>query len=452
MKRDNIRLDAISYTGICLDLLWNLGLILLAGITIWLGATGVGKLLYKAEYTASATLVVQEKGNQNTYSSLSMASSMASVFSEVFQSDALRTLITEDVGEEVSGSISCRNIPETNLIVLETKSPDPRQAYLFIHSALKNYEEVSEYVFANASLAIVQEPSVPSAPSNSSSLIGKRYILSLLGMIGMAGVIVLFYLFRYTVKNAEFAADLLDGEIQGVIPFEKKRVGSDGKREKDALLVSLPTVSMRYSEENRKLEARIERHMRRKKLQVLMITSVSENEGKSTVAANIAIAMAEKHKRVLLVDGDFRKPAQYKVFDSEKEGRLSLSDVIQDKDKYEEAIVYNEQSKIWELFQFKKESHPEQYLQSEDLREILEFYREDMDYIIIDCSPTAVATDAEVWMQFTDAVLLVVRQDWSDVRVINDTVDLIWQSGKEFAGFALNAFRYEWFEKKGEKG
>lgn len=72
--------------------------------------------------------------------------------------------------------------------------------------------------------------------------------------------------------------------------------------------------------------------------------------------------------------------------------------------------------------------------------------------MIIDCPPSAVSTDAEVWMKAAESVLLVVREDWSDVRVINDTVDRIWQSGCDFAGFALNAFRQEWFSREQSYG
>ena len=53
-----------------------------------------------------------------------------------------------------------------------------------------------------------------------------------------------------------------------------------------------------------------------------------------------------------------------------------------------------------------------------------------MDYVIVDCSPMAVSSDAEVWINVVDSVLLVVREDGADVRTINDTVDMIWQSGK----------------------
>lgn len=441
MKQERNYLVNFNYIGMCVDILRNTGLIILVGITIWLGSTGVGKLLYTPQYTASATLVVQNKGNQDIYASLSTASSMAGAFSEVFQSDALRTLITEDVGEGVSGSIACSHIPETNLIMLQTTSADPRQAYLFIHSALKNYQSVSEYIFSNASLELVQEPSVPSVPSNASWFLTNRYKLCLLGMAGITGIIVLFYLLRYTVKDSGAAAELLDGEVIGVIPFEKKRIGRK-KEKKKSLLLNSPVVSMKYAEECRKIEAKVEKYLRKNNLQVLLVGSISENEGKSTVAANLALAMAEKHKKVLLIDGDFRKPAQYKVFDM-KDGNApkSLSDFIYEKASLSEVIKYSSHHKIWELFQYYSEEKPAEILQTDRLENLLKTCREKMDYIIIDSSPMAVAADAEMWGRFVDSYLFVVRQDWSDLRVINDTVDLVWESGKDFAGFVLNGFR-----------
>ena len=113
------------------------------------------------------------------------------------------------------------------------------------------------------------------------------------------------------------------------------------------------------------------------------------------------------------------------------------------KASWKEAIVRNKKSGVWELFLYRPLSNLSEILNSDRLDELLKNCRKEMDYIIIDSSPTSVATDAEVWMQLADTVLLVVRQDWSDVRIINDTVDLIWQSSGDFAGFVLNAFHEE---------
>ena len=124
MNQNMFQMDMISKRGLLLSLLRNLWMVVLAGATVWLAVTGVHNLTYKPEYTSSATLVVTVQGSTSAYSSLSVTSSMADVFGQVFQSAALRDRIIEDVGEEIEGTVSCSPISETNLLVLSTTSPD----------------------------------------------------------------------------------------------------------------------------------------------------------------------------------------------------------------------------------------------------------------------------------------------------------------------------------------
>ncbi len=238
-----------------------------------------------------------------------------------------------------------------------------------------------------------------------------------------------------------------------MIPFEKK-TGERGKRKnpKQSLLLNSPLVSMNFAEAVRSAEAKVEYHMRRRHQKVLLVTSITENEGKSTIAANIALALAEKNRKVLLVDGDLKKPAQNKVFEEEEEGRHSVEEVLTGKLNWKEALYFSEKNNIWQMFQFHSVDDSAAALDTVDVKARLDEWKEEMDYIIIDCSPTAVSTDAEIWMGAADTVLLVIREDWADVRVINDTVDVIWQSGRDFTGFILNAFHREWFRAGGEDG
>lgn len=451
MEQELFRLDDINWKGLCMELLRNLWMILLIGISVWLGMTGLHILVYEPEYTSSSTLVVTVKGQSSTYSSLSTAAQMADVFGQVFQSQALRTRITEDAGEEIQGTISCAPIEETNLLVVSASSPDPRQAYLYMNFALENYEEVAENVFTNASLQIVQEPEVPQEPSNTSWFMEWRTLLTAAAMAAMAAVICVMFCLRFTVKTVRSASRKLDGTVRGMIPYEGKGL-LKRKGTKKALLLNSPLVSMDFAEATRKIEAKVEYHMRRKQQKILLVTSISENEGKSTVAANLALALAEKHRKVLLVDGDLRKPAQQKIFEEDGKEKCSLDQVLQGEGSWKEKMYFSPRDHIWELFQDRTVKDPAAVLGQAPLESLAESWKEEMDYVIIDCPPTGVSTDAEVWMKAADSVLLVVREDWADVRVINDTVDMIWQSGCDFAGFALNAFHQEWFSQEQSYG
>ena len=441
MNDQILSLDKASLQGAGWQILKNWWVVLCWMAAMFLGATGVGNLLYTPEYTASSTLVIRMMGT-DAYTSLAQTTQMTAVYSEFFQSEALRNLVSESIGEPVEGSISCTQIAETNLLVLSATSPTPRQAYLFIQAALRNYEQVASYVFSDAVLEVVQEPNVPDAPSNSSFFIRRRPELTLLAGMAAAALIALIYLLRRTVKAAGNASGLLDGTILGTIPFEKKQSLSrrGKKKEIPALLLNSPLVSMDFAESSRRAATRVEAHLRHHKAKVLLVCSVEENEGKSTVAANLAIAIAEHGEKVLLVDGDLRKPAQYKLFDRKGEKRLSLSDVLTGKASLEEVLSRNSKAGFWELFQYESVAQAGNLLAGAKLRQLMEELKDQADVIVIDCPPVAAAADAEIWMHLADTVALVVRQDASDVRVINDTVDLIWKSAGDFAGFLLNAF------------
>ena len=447
MNAERFSLSEISIRGLCEDLLRNAWMIILAAVSLWLLATGWHNLTYQPEYTSSATLVVTTKGSSGAYSSLSLTTQMADVFGQVFQSDALAQRIAEETGEEIGGRISCTPVQETNLLVLKVTSRHPREAYLFINAALKNYEEVAGDVFSNAALQTVQEPQVPASPSNTSLAMRYRYILMLAASAGMAAVIVLMYILRFTVKNPVCAQRQLDGKIRGMIPFERKGTAQRRKNNpKAALLLTSPMVSMDFAEAARRAEAKVEHHMRRRGRKTLLVSSIAENEGKSTVAANIAIALAEKHKKVLLVDGDLGKPAQYKVFEENGKDRISFDQVLRGETAWQEAVHYNERDGIWEMFQFRPMRDAGKLLRENIIAALTEAWKKEMDYIIIGCSPAAVSADAEIWVSAVDSVLLVVREDWADVRVINDAVDMISQNETDFAGFVLNAFHKEWFQ------
>lgn len=442
MKKVGISIDSMPLPGVVRESLKNWWVVLFFALAAFLGSTGIASLTYTPQYTASATLVVRIKGS-DAYTSLTQASRMTGVYQEVFQSSALRKMISQSIGEEVVGTINCSQVTSTNLLVLSATSPTPRQAYLFIHAALENYEQVAGYVFSNIALEIVQEPSVPETPSNTSLLLSLRIPLTALAAVCAIVLISLIYLLRNTLKTASKASLLLDGKILGTIPYEQKKVGLPFGKKKGipALLLYSPLVSMRFAESNRRTATRLESHLQRKEYKVILVASVAENEGKSTVAANIAITLAEHGRRVLLIDGDFRKPALWRVFDKVNTKKLpSFSDVVLGKVSSENAIVQNDSTGIWELFQYKAIQNPSNILNSSRIEELLCNLRNKMDYIIIDCSPVAVAADAELWMHHVDSALLVVRQDVSDVRIINDTVDMIWKSTGDFSGFVLNAF------------
>ena len=456
--------DEISIYHICKDLLKNIWVIILAAATMWLGIAGAYKLAYVPEYTAEATVAVGAKGSDSgAYASLSLTTQMAGVFSEVFQSEVLLNKIREELGEEIQGTLSSSVITETNLMVLRATARNPREAYLLLQSAMKNYSTVSDYLFSNAVLRVLKEPSVPSMPSNIIH-VERTKKLGVIAGGGLAAIIIaLFSVFRFTVKTKVSARRNLDGKILGNIPFEHKyhTLKELIHRKKKSILISQTTVSMPFVEAYRKFATRLESYMRRHEVEILTVASVGENEGKSSVAVNTALALAEKGRKVLLIDLDLKKPAQMMILNDKETTKPMLKDYLQGKASMSDILNYDEKTHLYSIYQGKGVANSGKWLYSEKIQDLLRVYKEKMDYIIIDSSPMGHSSDAEILMKLADAVILVVRQDWCDIRAINEAVDSILQSKVKFAGFVLNAFHKDltaqgnssyYYYRYGEKG
>ena len=169
-----------------------------------------------------------------------------------------------------------------------------------------------------------------------------------------------------------------------------------------------------------------------------MVTSIAENEGKTTVAANMAIALAEKGYRVLIVDMDLRKPAVYKIFQQDITKDAGLGKALNEPEQLEDILKFDKKNQIYLLLNRNSYSDSQEMLSSERMQRLVQQCREKMDYVIVDTPPAVVSSDAELICALADASMLVVRQDWVDIRDINDGMDVLKQGKGEFIGYMLN--------------
>lgn len=427
-----IYLDEINIRSILRDFLNHWWLFLLAAISALLLLSSYGNLIYKETFASSATLVVSAKGKgtTDTYADLTTTSGMASVFSDIFSSNVLRELVAEELGVSAgSFSIRANIIPETNLMVVRVSGNNPRTVHLAIGAALEHSAEVSEYVFDNAVLDVLQQPSVI---RHYPPMTYRRMTVLIAGSI-MAAVIGVLSVLRGTVKTEAAARRQIKGKKLALIGHEEKNRTLKAKMKSltKAILITNPTTSFGYLESFRKLSFRIHSDMKAKNQKVLLVTSIGENEGKSTVASNIALALAQSGKRVVLADLDLRRPAIYKIFDMAGGEHSGL---------WKETCQMSGAQRLELILNNHPAKNPVDFLKEADLGAMIAKERQNADYIIIDSSPVGAAADTELMTAYADAVLLVVRQDWSHVTEINRFIDTLSKNNKEFLGYVLNDF------------
>lgn len=439
MNNDNtlIRIDEINIKSIFRDLFRNCWIMILAAISGIFLVSGYHSLIYTPEYTSSATMVVSAKGSgsNSTYTNLTTTTEMAGVFQDVFGSNVLKKLVRGYADEELGEfTISANVISETNLLVIKVTASTPKAAYLIINEVIEHHAEVSDYVFDNAVLDVLDAPKVPVAPSNRMSVSKYQAMGILAGAFLAAACIAALSVLRGTVKTETQARRRLDGTFLALIGHEEKNrtLRSKLKRQNKAILITNPLVSFGYTETFRKLAFRIQYEMQKKEEQILLVSSVGENEGKSTVAVNIALALAQTGKRVALVDLDLRRPAIYKIFDQNPQsGQKGFwHKILHIKGGQEIKLVMNN----------RPVKDPVRFMSHSDITGLLARLKEETDYIILDSSPMEVAADAEMTAAYADAGMLVVRQDWANIQEIDHYMEILRKTGTSFMGYVLNDF------------
>jgi capsular exopolysaccharide synthesis family protein len=191
-----------------------------------------------------------------------------------------------------------------------------------------------------------------------------------------------------------------------------------------------------FMESFRMLRNNISFVMPDRKLSAFAVTSSSMGEGKSTVSANIAIAMAMDRKRVLLVDCDLRKPTVHTKMKVSKD--VGLTNVVRGFVSLEEAIQPTEWVGLDCLSAGPLPPDPTEFLNSERTHQVIQEARERYDVVILDSPPCIGLSDMQVISKLVDGVLLVVALERAPKQQLMATMRMLTQAGARVLGTAIN--------------
>ena len=254
----------------------------------------------------------------------------------------------------------------------------------------------------------------------------------------MCALLAILSYLRDAVRSRREAEEKLDCRCLGEILHEKKykTLKTFLRHNKTSILISKPDTSFHFAEAIRKLRRKVEQRLDGKN-KVLLVTSVLENEGKSTIAVNLALSLAQKHERVLLIDCDIRKPACYKLLDRQHTGPGTIA-VITGEATVEDAVVQDKATGLHLLLESTALQSSTHLSDSEGMEQMLNRCRELYDYVILDLPPMSASPDVECVMEFADRSLLVVRQNAAAADRLNSAAAVLQDSGAKLLGCVIN--------------
>jgi capsular exopolysaccharide synthesis family protein len=172
-----------------------------------------------------------------------------------------------------------------------------------------------------------------------------------------------------------------------------------------------------------------------KQLKAITVTSSIPKEGKSEVSANLAVAMAQVERRVLLVDADMRHPIQHHIW--KLNNNKGLSNIIVDQVPLE-TIVHEVMPNVHVLTSGVIPPNPVALLDSERMAALVASFTKEYDCVIFDAPPLAGTADAAVLGQLADGILLVVRPEAVDSESATAAKEFLTQSGQKVLGMVIN--------------
>ncbi|NNE64937.1 MAG: polysaccharide biosynthesis tyrosine autokinase [Pyrinomonadaceae bacterium] len=297
----------------------------------------------------------------------------------------------------------------------------------------------------NISIAeIAIPPERPISPRRVTT-VGAAMLLSLLFGAGLA--LFLEYL-DDSIKTTEEVEDYLGLPALAAIPtidsMPKRRlllVGGTQEEEGDGgteLLISKDSRSS-MSEAYRQLRTSILLSTAGHPPNSLLITSSLPAEGKTTTAINTAISLAQTSAKVLVVDGDLRRPRLHRVFNlSNGEGLSTLLSNEIERDEILDIVQHDEESNLYLLPAGPVPPNPAELIGSEQMRELLDVLEGEFTHVVLDSPPIASFTDGVLMASLVDGVILVVQSGKSSRQVVQRARQLIMDIGAKIFGVVLN--------------
>ena len=411
----------------------------LAGICC-VGFTLYSYRAYTPQYTAAATFTVTPKGDSlSAYTSISSNAStqqLEKTFPYIITSAPLTRVVAEDLGlSYVPGTLTATAVEDTNLFTITVTSSNYETAYNVLKSVINNYPSVAEYVVGATDLVLVVPPSASSTPINPISYREKALIGTAVG--ALLGLLIVFFLenLNHTVRHPDEIRKLLNNQRLGSIVkvVKKKSSHSTG-----SLTIDDAHTDPRFKESVFSIRNKIIKLCADQKINSVMVASTTTNEGKTTVAANLAIALAKKHYRTVIIDCDLRNPTVRQQLNIPESCSLGIVDVITGGCSLQDAIVKTKKNGLYVLPGTIPVNNASELMGSKQLADLVGALEKIFDYVVIDAPPVGIVSDALEMKDYVGGLVFVVRQDYAKVSKILDSISLFGYSKIKILGCIFN--------------
>jgi capsular exopolysaccharide synthesis family protein len=356
-------------------------------------------------YVSADTSTLQDQYAANVYVQQRVAS-----YAQLASHRVLLARVADEANEELTaghlaGRITAVVEPETAIldITVTDTSPERAQKIADIEAAqlvsfVQELETPSTSETSPILLTVTDPATFNDKPVAPETLLNLA-IATLIGLTMGVGLAIARELLDQTVKSATDVEKAADVPLMAAI-------GYDATVEKSPLVLDISSFSPR-AEAFRLLRTNLQFLDLDHPPRAIVITSSVSGEGKTTASTNLALALAQAGRRVLLVDGDLRRPRVAQLMGMD--GSIGLTTVLVGRTKLEESIQKHKESGVHVLASGPTPPNPSEILQANATHDLLGRLRDAYDIVIIDAPPLLPVADAALLATAADGAIIVTR-------------------------------------------
>ena len=427
----------LKLTCVVSSLLKQWKIVLSIMIVCGMGLDVFKTVTYHPQY--SATMQASLTSGETDYAALEGAIAYIKTLDYVFNGQIVNQYIEEQLAvEDLNMTCYITNVDNSNIVNVQVVSNSRSNAFHSLKTIVEWYKDnMSKYNFSYE-MNILEDPAINEYtinPNSHKSNFEKGALIS--GFL----VIVLLALqayFKDTIKTPKDIENRIDCRLFAKIPKENKPRGKKiWIRSKQAILITSLKTSFAYKESIKKLRTRVEQSAKKHGYKSFMITGSLENEGKSSIAANLALSLAQKQYKVLLIDGDLRKPSLHKIF--ELNTKRCINEYLNGNKAWESQVTYIKKNDLFVMCAKADVDNSEKLINNEKMRTLIKEASKEFDYVIVDSSPACFLNEPLIINEMVDASLLVIKQHLANTRAINETILRLVNAKNNLIGCIYNA-------------
>ena len=415
-------------------------------------------------YEARATLLVEQRtsGLSTSVSDYNLSSRLSKTYATLLTAEPFLAIVKDNGGFSRLGRIVTRTQENPPLIEIYVRDSNSKLtgevanavalnfidyvierrlteiAKLQAAASAQGLNDVQSLVNAQFtaldSLYLLEPVSTPTSPIAPDIQQNVTFAI-IIGLAFAFGLTFLISNLRDTVRNPDDIRSKFGVSVLGMVfEWSSKEVN-----ETDLIVDKSPKSS--FAEAFKQIRTNLQFSSSKSEAKVFLTSSPGPGDGKSTLISNLAVAIAQTGKKVIIFDGDLRRPTVHRRFKNISRD-IGLSNYLSDNTTKLDSVTQNTDVKgVNVVTSGPIPPNPSELLDSNRMKEAIKIAKENYDIILVDCPPVLMVADTPIISTFVDMAILVVDSFSTKTSSFAATIETLQNSGVEIAGVIMNKLK-----------